>query len=1096
MTRLVRSYLHWALLFAALLLFGLKGSTLHAQNLGSIVGLVTDKSGAVVPNAEVKITDQNTGLARTFTTNESGNYVASALPVGTYTVEVINKGFKTFKRTDVVLNLRDTIRVDVQLDLGEITETVEITAESVRLVTENATVSEIVTGTQVQAISMNARNFLSLASLVPGASSTQPAFNVPVGVSSNASISFNGTRVNHNVWRVDGQENYDRGCGGCVTVLPSIDAIAEFKVGTANTEVDTGFGTAGQINLSIKSGTRAFHGTVFEFLRNDKLDATNFFLNQAGSRKQHLRFNNPGYNIGGPVMLPGLYSKDNPKTFFFWSQEWRRLRQGVVFSVPTIPEAWRRGDFSSSNRIIIDPDTGQPFSGNIIPQNRIDSNAAILAAPDFLFPLPTSGNTFAGSTAVPIDVREEILRVDHNISDKHQVFFRFILDTISQQFATTQWGSQSYPTVGTLFTNTPKVFHLQMTSTISPKVVNEASISFARQPLNLQPTGNFARPSNLRIPELFPDNRANRIPNINLNGPALGVQIDYGAWPWDNVSNTFFYRDNVTWNRGAHTMTLGGVFMHFVKQQDLFGQTQGAFQFDGSATTRTGVANSGHEFADFLLGRAFQYQELSQQFGPTYITKSFGFWFNDSWQVNPQLTLNWGLRWDGHPHAYEERDRVSSFYIDRFDPARAPQVDSNGRIVPGTGDPLNGLGLAGQNGVPRGLVENHWNLFQPRLGFAWRPWGSDTVIRAGYGIFYERIQGNDIYNVAPNPPNATIATIRNTTLSNPGGGTQAIFPSQLTVYDPNYEIPQVQQYNFGIQHRLAPGVVMTTSYVGTKGTHLQSTRNLNQPTPQGAAQVLAGTAIVNQVRPYLGFDNINMYYNGTNSNYNSLQVSLRSDNYKGLTLQGSYTWSHAIDYVSGDVPGNSHQDNYNLRAERGNSEFDRRHMLVLNYVYDLPFLKNAQGALKTILGGWQLSGIASFQTGTPIDITLPGDNAGVGGSFYRPNLVGNPTTGTGDRVRFFDPAAFAAPTRGLFGNAGRRVVFGGGLNNWDISLFKNFRGLFGRESNNLQFRAEFYNAFNHTQFNSYRNSFGTADFGNANGARDARSIQFGLKFYF
>jgi len=528
--------------------------------------------------------------------------------------------------------------------------------------------------------------------------------------------------------------------------------------------------------------------------------------------------------------------------------------------------------------------------------------------------------------------------------------------------------------------------------------------------------------------------------------------------------------------------------MHFVKQQDLFGPTQGAFTFDGSVT--------GHEFADFLLGRAFQYQELSEQFGPTYITKSGGFWFNDSWRVNPRLTLNWGLRWDAHPHAYEERDRVSSFYIDRFDPASAPQVDREGRIVEGSGDLLNGIGLAGENGVPRGLVENHWNLFQPRLGFAWRPWGADTVIRGGYGIFYERIQGNDIYNVAPNPPNATTATIFNANLSNPGGGVRAIFPSSLTVYDPVYDLPQVQQYNLGIQHRLAPGVVLATSYVGTKGTHLQSTRNLNQPRPEAAAQVLAGTANVNQVRPFRGFANMDMYFNGTNSNYNSLQVSLRSDNFRGLTLQGSYTWSHAIDFTSGDVPGNSHQDSYNVRLERGNSEFDRRHILIVNYVYDLPFMKSSQGAIKTIFGGWQISGICSFQTGTPLNITFPGDNAGIGGAPYRPNLVGNPNVGGGPRERYFDPAAFAPPAPGQFGNSGRNVVYGGGTNNWDISLFKNFRGLFGREANNLQFRAEFYNAFNHTQWTGYLVSFGTAGFGSANAARDARSIQLGLKFYF
>ncbi len=1075
------------LITAGVTLFGI--SSLWAQNVGSIVGLVTDRTGAAVPNAEVKVISQDTGLVRTLATDATGNFLAAGLPVGTYTVEAGAKGFKTSRKTDITLNIRDQIRVDMQLDVGELTETVEVTAPVVTLQTENAVVGEMVTGTQMVALSTNTRNFLNLAALVPGASSTQPPFNLPVGVSSSASISFNGTRASQNVWRVDGQENYDRGCGGCIAVLPSMDAIAEFKVQTANTEVDTGFGTAGQINVSIKSGTREFHGAFYEFFRNDKLDAANFFTNLAGRPKPHLRLNTFGYNIGGPVKIPGLHKRE-PRTFFFWSQEWRKLRRGRTFFVPAIPREMRTGDFSSWPRPIRDPATGQPFPGNRIPADRIDPNARILGAPDFLFPLPTLGNFFASSFATPTNVRDEILRIDHHISEKHQVFFRFIFDWVKQTEATTMWTGSTYPTVGTLFTNNPKAFHWQLTSTISPRVVNELSFNFLRQPLNLTPTGNFRRPAELRIPELFPDNRANRMPNIFLSGPALGVNINFGSWPWDNWLNTYHYRNNVILNLGDHTLTFGGQFMPYTKAQDLFGPTQGSFTFDGSVT--------GHEFADFLLGRAFSYTELSEQTMPKYLTRRGLFWINDTWRVSPKLTLNFGLQWAAMPHAYEDKDRVASFYPERFDPAKAPQVDSAGRIVEGSGDLLNGIGLAGKNGIPRGLVKNHWKLFMPRIGIAWRPVGDNTVIRLGYGMFTEGIQGNDIYNVAPNPPFATTASIFNTALSNPGGGARALFPPNLTIYDFNYNMPQVHQYNFGVQRRIASGVVFWVAYVGTKGTYLQSTRNLNQPFPDGAALVRAGRANVNQVRPYRGYANLMMYYNGTNSNYNSLQMSFRTENYKGLSLQTAYTWSHAIDYVSGDVPGNAHQDSYRPKLERGNSSFDRRHMLVLSYLYDLPFFRNASGALKTVLGGWQVSGITSYQTGTPFSVTLPGDNAGVGGTFYRPDFVRNPNLPGEQRTRerFFDPAAFARPPAGAFGNAGRNTVYGDGLRNWDLSLLKNFAGILGKESTNLQFRLELFNAFNTTQFNGYLTSFGAAGFGSANSARDARSIQLALKLYY
>jgi hypothetical protein len=532
---------------------------------------------------------------------------------------------------------------------------------------------------------------------------------------------------------------------------------------------------------------------------------------------------------------------------------------------------------------------------------------------------------------------------------------------------------------------------------------------------------------------------------------------------------------------------MGGIYMHFNKQQDLFGQTQGAFTFDGSYT--------GNEFADFLLGNAFQYQELQAQYEPNYLSRSYGVFAGDNWKVSSRVTVTLGLRWDGFPHAYEEKNRVSSFYVNRYNPAQAPQIDSNGRIIPGSGNLLNGLGLAGQDGIPRGLVQNHWNIFEPRAGIAWRPLGEDTVFRIGYGIYYERVQGNDIYNVAPNPPFSSVATIFNTSLSNLGAGGSALVPAALTVYDPAYPTAQVQQYNVGVQRRITRAVVADVSYVGTKGTHLSDTRNINQPLPAGAAQVLAKTANVNQVRPYLGYASINQYYNGGNSSYNALQASLRTDQFHGLTLQASYTYSHALDDVSGDVPGNAHQDAYHAYLERGNSDRDRTQMLILSYVYDIP-APSQKRFVKAVLGNWQLSGISSFETGTPINITLSGDNAGVGGAPYRPDLVGNPAANGGTRLQWFNPLAFAKPAPGQFGNAGRNVVRGAGINNTDASLFRNFPRILGVESSGLQFRAEFYNLFNHTQWSSYGTTFGVKNFGQAIGARDPRTVQLGLRLYF
>jgi hypothetical protein len=936
---------------------------------------------------------------------------------------------------------------------------------------------------------VNGRNFTSLAALVPGASSTQPSLNTPVGVSSNTSISFNGMRQSNNVWRMDGQENYDRGCGGCVTVLPSVEAIAEFKVETAGASVSTGFGDAGQVNVVTKSGTRTFHLTGWEYVRNNIFDAKNFFTNLNGQPKPPLRFNVFGWNVGGPVFIPKIYPRSRSHTYFFFNEEWRKLRQSSVFNVPTMSAAERTGDFSQllPKKQLNYPGTTTPIPGNKIPANMLDPNALILAAPDFLLPLPTNPNgNFTRSYSVPTDLREEIVRIDHSFSDKEQAFFRYIQESNAQNFTNNLWSSSSYPTTTTLLINKPKLYYGQLTSMLSPTVVNSASLGYLDQPLNLTLHGNYQRPAALNIPLVYPDaNFPNKNPNLSFS--QTGVNYDLASWPWQNELETWTIQDNLTMTRGTHTLTFGGMWMHFNKQQDLFGPIQGAFTFDGSF--------SGNDFADFMLGRAFQFQQLQQQTEPNYLSRSGALWVGDSWKASSKLTLTLGLRWDAFPHAYTEKNDVSSFFIRLYDPSKAPTVDSKGHIVPGSGDLLNGMGIAGKNGIPRGLVDNHWAIFEPRIGIAWRPFGNDTVIRTGFGIYYERVQGNDIYNVAPNPPFSSLATIFNTTLSNPGGGTNTIVPPSLTVYDPAYPTSSVNQYNFGIQHRLASSIVADVSYVGTKGTHLSDTRNLNQPFPQQAALVRAKVLNVNQARPFLGYANINEYYNGSNSNYNALQASLRTDQWRGLTLQASYTYSHAIDYVSGDVPGNAHQDAYRAYLERGNSNFDRTHMLILSYVYNIPAISQ-QRVAKAIFGNWQLSGISSFETGTPINITLPGDNAGIGSAPYRPDLVGDWRTGGGTRETWFNRGAFAQPPPGAFGNAGRNVVRSDGIVNTDASLFRNFPGILKRESSGLQFRAEFYNIFNHANFSSFGTTFGSPTFGQATAARDARDIQFGIRLYY
>ena len=820
------------------------------------------------------------------------------------------------------------------------------------------------------------------------------------------------------------------------------------------------------------------------------MDANNYFANLAGQPKPNLKYNNFGYNVGGPIYLPKISPRRDPKLFFFFNEEWRKLRQGQQFYDQAFPAAWRTGDFSGLSTPIIDPTTGLQFPGNVIPQSRLNPDALVLGNPNLIFPLAnTSNGYFIESYSVPTDVREDIARIDYNVNEKNQVFFRFIDDSAVQNFATPLWQGSTYPTEGTKFINPPKLYLGEWTWTITPNTVNVASYSYQKQPLNLDPTGIHSDPAGLSISKLFSNDGNGSIPDVSISG-GIGATYDNG-WgaPWFNISNTHFVNDTLSLHHGKHTLSFGGTYMYFQKQQQLFGAPNGSFTFNGSYT--------GTGFADFMLGDAYEYTEQSVQTAPNYITQSVGIFVNDTWNVTPKLTVNVGLRWDALPHAVEQHNQVSAFYSGLYNAAEAPQVNSLGQVVPGTGNPLNGIVIAGQNGVPRGLVQNHWDLFSPHLGLAYRPWGDKTVFRAGFGIYYDRIQGNDIYDVATNPPFVSTPTIFNTNLSNPGGGAAVSFPTALQTYDGPYDLPRVMDWNLGVQRKLSGGVVLDVAYVATKGTHLQDGLNINEPTIAAAASVRAGTENVLQVVPYLGYSSIGQFFNGVNSNYNSLQVSLRSQAWHGLTLQTSYTWSHALDYNDGDVPGNSAQNPYDWKLEYASAGFDRRQMLVLSYVYNLPILANSQGLLHSAFGGWVLSGIFTCESGTPLDTSYTGDPDGLGGTNYRPNLVSDPNTGPNTQLEWFNTQAFAPIVPGTFGSAGRNVILGPGLTNLDTSLFKDFNGiLWGRESSRLEIRGEFYNALNHTQWTSVDTQYGSSEFGQVTATRDPRTIQLGVKLYF
>jgi hypothetical protein len=1130
-------------------LFGF-ASLAFAQE-ATIVGTVTDPTGAAIPNVAITITSAATGQVRTLTSNDVGQFVAPNLKIGHYTVRAQASGFKVVEQKDVVLNVGDRTRVDFQMQMGTAQETITVETAPVAVQTDSGEVSSVITGQQVTQLATNGRSIYTLINLTPGATSLQDDFQTPTPVGGNANVSFNGNRPGHNIYLMDGGENLDRGGSGTFSVMPSMDALAEFRVLSSSYSAEYGLSSAATMTTVLKSGTNQLHASAWEFLRNDALQARNYF-NRPPDKKAELRFNTFGFNVGGPVD----FWKSDHKTFFFYNMEWRRLIQGGTLN-RTVPfPSTYGGDFNGSGITPHTPCAGQlsaslqaqfatagqtlstcdvdgnvttavPFTGNAIPASLLDPNAQSLLNAS-IFPAPTSGQQFQGGANSPTYVKEEIVRMDHQFNDKFSIFGHFVAEQISQSFGTTMWSGDNVPTIGNTFGNPSYSGVVHATQIISPRLLNEVAFNYNGNRINIIPVAAFGAP--LGAPTDFTFNRvftgpneSDRIPTINLS-QATGAQYSANWTPWRNKADDYQIRDDISWTRGAHQFKFGASWAIYKKIQDVFASTQGNFGFNGQYT--------GNDFADFLLGYANSYDEDAVHDNGHWNNVSWAAYIQDNWRVNNRLTLNLGLRWDGVPHTYEANHRTSNFYPDLYDPGAAPIFNADGTIStssPGLGTSpnpilagyqfyLNGIGLDGKNGIPKGLVDNHWDVFGPRFGFAYDLTGNGkTVIRGGFGAMYERIQGNDMYNAGGNVPFSSHAGFNNVLLANPKTGVQSgttIVTPPLPIIVPDitglnrnqYKLPTSYQYNIGVQRALAARSVLSVSYVGNQSRYQSDFRQINLPPEANLAALQADPGAYNQEVPFQGFHSIRLAQNEANGHYNSLQVDLRS-NMKDLSLQFGYTYSKAIDSAGSNDNGydlNNVSNPYvGWKYDLGPSFFDRTHVAFVNFVYDLPILRGSSNkALKTAFGGWQVSGIVTMQTGAPLDILMSGTNVSsvVPQTRNRPDLVGKisyPKTVD----QWFDPTAFAAPAPGTWGNLPAKEVRGPGRDNWNISLFKSFVFSESRGSR-LEFRAESFNTWNHTQFRGDRQgggistNLGASNFGAITNAFDPRTFQLGLKLYY
>ena len=1135
--------------YAALFLFLLVASFCVFAQEATIVGTVTDPTGAAIPNVQITITNGETGISQHVPTNSEGQYVAPSLRIGSYTVRAEGPGFKSAERKGLVLQVGDRTRIDFRMEVGTAHEVVTVEGSVVAVQSDSGEVSQIVSGEQLSKLASNGRSFYTYVNLTPGATSLQGNFSIPAPVNADANVSINGNRPAHNIYLLDGGEDLDRGGAGTFSVMPSTDAIAESRTMTSNYGADYGLSSAGSVASVLKSGTNSFHASAWEVFRNDALDANDYFRNRGGQPRPELRFNLFGFNVGGPIW------KD--KTFFFYNMEWRRIVQGggVNQKVPSTawyPDASGNATLQATINVPDLPDSvlyrncaggvapagvgggtiaaGSPFPNNAIPSCMIEPNSVALLNAGIFPPnnsVDTNGNpTIVGGNNVPSNIREEIVRIDHKFNDKFSIFGHYIDEAILQTQGTTMWSGDNLPTVGNTFGNPSYSAVVHLIHTINPHLLNEVAFNYNGNRINILPLGTPALTSPFTLNKIFPrqEGKPNNIATINLSNQT-GAQYSSNWTPWVNVADSYQIRDDLSWTKGAHQFKIGGSWQLYKKVQDVFaGNYQGTFKFDGSF--------SGNDFADYLLGYSQQYNEDAIHDSGHWNNVSWAAYFQDNWRATRRLTLNLGLRWDGAPHTYEANHRTSNFYPNLYQPETAASVflpdgsidPANPQVgpstIPGVNFYLNGIGLDGLNGIPKGLVDNHWAAFGPRLGFAYDVTGQGkTVVRGGFGMMYERIQGNDMYNMGTNIPFSASVTSHNVLLADPhsttDGGTAAlgaIGTSDITGIDKSqYQLPVSYQYSLGVQQSIGARSVLSVSYVGNQNRHQNFWTQVNLPDASQLASLTTdnvgnGGEPYDQLVPFLGYHQIRLAENAASAHYNSLQTSLRGKVVKDLDFQFGYTYSKAIDPTTGNG-GNGYDLNnvsnpyVGWKYDLGPSPFDRAHVAFMSFVYDVPFLRTTPNHfLKTALGGWQVSGIVTMQSGAPIDITTNNHSVTsvIPNSRNRPDLIGKisyPHTVN----EWFDTSAFADPAPGAWGNLGHAALRGPGRDNWNLSLLKNFDFT---ERIRLEFRAESFNTFNHTQFKGdiqqggISTALGSSDFGQVTAAFDPRQLQLGLKLIF
>jgi len=1131
---------------AILLAFLFLGRTTAVAQLnsGSIFGSVTDTSHAMIPGATVVATASDIGSTRTTTTSAAGDFVLPNLPPGTYTIAVEASGFAKMSKSGIYLNVADKLNAGVfELKVGGTVATVEVEADTAQLQLQAASGerSDLITSQQLDQVATNGRNVLDYMRLIPGVAGVGTFGASGTGGLDNYNI--NGTRANAHEFTLDGSSNVDTGNNGGTHVTINTDAIAEVKVLTSNYQAEFGKASGGTIAVVSKGGTNAFHGGVHFFHRNDGMNATGWYLNHNKQSKTIYRYNTEGFDIGGPIKgLP--VGKD--KLFFFFSGEfYQQLIPGGTNSyyVPTTLE--RNGNFSQSYNssgaalTIYEPGSTTAYASNTLTDINTSMQKVmnLYAAPNVdSYGVSQFSYNRVDTLSYDNPRKEFIARVDYQITPSERAFVRWIGNRQSTVSPMQTWNLNCMGVLQIVggCKNTQPGWNLSadLTSTIKPNLLNEVSVG----PSVYRSTwtgnnGNLSVGKNdISLPLLYTVSTSTSIPDVSYSGNGVSYPWSYfGASPWYQANTTINANDNVTWVKTQHTFKFGVFYQRSRKDQIAWGNSNGQFNFNNCATSNNAsgcASNTGSPYASALLGEFQKFDQSSSRPTGYFRYNQLEFYAQDTWKILPSLTIDYGMRFAWIPPQYDSKNQIALFDPSSYVKANGTQIDTSGNIVTSSGNALEGMKYASDGSLPKGGWKDRGIMIEPRLGFAWSPYRNNkTVLRGGGGVSHDREQGNLVFNPTfTNPQHVTTPSITASTylpLSSIASATpdSAGVMSGIIGADRNGQVPTVYSFSLGIQQELISGFTFDIAYVGSLSRHLVTARDANTipygttfskaaqnptnfdgnvvpdvepnlpPEYANAGYSFSGkyAYATNYLAPYWGYDQIEYYkFDGT-SNYNSLQATMQRRFGKNLTLGAVYTWSKAMTTSTADEtfvdPFNPKLYSYNVAG------FDRRQVAAINYVYSIPGLvKHFGGPVWAgyLTDGYQISGVSNFMSGAPVWTGLWQDGTLLTGgrawskvppaylavdSKNNPILpaIGHPSKGTPDRLRQ------------------------GGMQTWDVSLFKNFQ-LGKNEQRSIQIRCETYNLFNHPNFGT-RNLNGSLTLPSySGGAYTAESVSLDTSF--